>query len=409
MVSTLSWIDYDSTAQQRAQRILTLFREKDTRDELGFGPIRDAISDTLFPGTSIIHTRLRYMLFIPWMYRTLEEKHVASTRIGVYGRSEQLKLAERLKDNCPTELGIIGGDVGDRLKTLPSAIYWAGLGRWGLRLFPGTEGQYQRAVDSIYRRRQKSVASLAAAAEDGDDIGGLWELGAHTFHPGLPPVPGNFPDGATFRLTMEEARYLQERVRQACHGSLLADLLTSPSAVSIRAPWEHPQLAGFRVEQRELLRHGRMFSFVAHGAAILYNLMLAELIDDAEKIDEIHQAGQDWLDGVEVTTGELSAWASDLNRFWATVKDRGHDIHPRAETFVEHWVAAILHHREQVFESQESRALVRDREIEKKRANSRFTNARVRDQWGGRSGMRPMVYRWPLVQSYVADMAEAMK
>ena len=47
--------------------------------------------------------------------------------------------------------------------------------------------------------------------------------------------------------------------------------------------------------------------------------------------------------------------------------------------------------------------------IEKKKANSRFTNSRVRDQWGGSSGMRPMVYRWPLVQSYVSDMAAAVR
>ena len=47
MPSTLSWIDFDSAAQQRAQRILTLFKERDTRDELGFGSIRDAISDSL--------------------------------------------------------------------------------------------------------------------------------------------------------------------------------------------------------------------------------------------------------------------------------------------------------------------------------------------------------------------------
>ena len=76
--------------------------------------------------------------------------------------------------------------------------------------------------------------------------------------------------------------------------------------------------------------------------------------------------------------------------------------------FVEEWVAATLEHREQIFDSPAARHLVRSREIEKKKANSRFTNSRVRDQWGGRSGMRPMIYRWPLVQSYIKDMAEAL-
>ena len=156
MPSTLSWIDFDSEAQQRAQRILALFKERDTRDELGFGPIRDAISDSLFPGTSIIHTRLRYMLFIPWAYTSLEAKGVSSQKIRDRVRWEQLRLSVKLKQNAPGEFGVIGGDVGDKLKTLPSAIYWSGLGRWGVRVFPGTEGQYQRALNEIYRRRKKA-------------------------------------------------------------------------------------------------------------------------------------------------------------------------------------------------------------------------------------------------------------
>ena len=409
MPSSISWIDFDSEAQQRAQRILTLFKERDTRDELGFGPIRDAISDGLFPGTSIIHTRLRYMLFIPWMYREQEEKHVSSARVREYARWEQLKLAAILKENCPDELGIIGGDVGDKLKTLPSAIYWSGLGRWGIRVYPGTEGQYQRALDEIYRRRKRTKASLSSAAEDGDDVGGLWELGAHTFHPGLPPVPTDFPDNATFDLSRDEARYLQERVRQSCPGSLLSDLLAEPTAVTVQAPWEHPYIAGFRPEQRELVRHARLFSLVTNGAAILYNLLLAEIIDDEDKTADIREAGEVWLQRLNAEVSDVAEWASAFPAFWAAVQDRGHEIGPRIMIFVEQWVQSVLEHRDAVFDADEPRQLVRNREIEKKKANSRFTNARVRDQWGGSSGMRPMVYRWPLVQSYAADMAKALK
>lgn len=40
-------------------RILAQFKERDTRDELGLGSLRDAIADLLFPGTSTIQTRLR--------------------------------------------------------------------------------------------------------------------------------------------------------------------------------------------------------------------------------------------------------------------------------------------------------------------------------------------------------------
>lgn len=409
MPSSLSWIDYDSEAQQRAQRILTLFKERDTRDELGFGPIRDAISDSLFPGTSILHTRLRYMLFIPWMYNVLEEKRVSSNKIREYGRWEQLHLAKRLKENAPGDLGIIGGDVGDKLKTLPSALYWSGLRRWGLLIYPGSEGQYQRAIDEIYRRRKRTKASLSSAAEDGDDVGGLWEIGAHTYHPGLPAVPSGFPDDVTFKLTRAEARYLQERVRQSCPGSLLAELLVNPAEVSIDAPWEHPNMAGFRSEQRDLLRHAHMFSTITHGAALLYSLMLAEILDSDEWVASHRASAEIWIDEISARKTEITDWGNDLSAFWLTVQDRGHAIGPRTMAFVEQWVGLLLDDHEGIFDSSNSRRLIREREIEKKKANSRFTNARVRDQWGGSSGLRPMVYRWPNIRNYVVDMAAAFR
>ena len=69
MPSTLTWLDHDPTARERSLRILALFRVRDSRDELGLGAIRDSFSDKLFPGTSTIQTRLRYMLFVPWVYQ----------------------------------------------------------------------------------------------------------------------------------------------------------------------------------------------------------------------------------------------------------------------------------------------------------------------------------------------------
>jgi hypothetical protein len=409
MPSSLSWIDFDSEAQQRAQRILTLFKERDTRDELGFGPIRDAISDSLFPGTSTIHTRLRYMLFIPWAYISLEAKGVSSKKISKRARTAQLQQAAALKENAPGENGVIGGDIGDKLKTLPSAIYWAGLGRWGLRVYPGTEGQYHRALDDVYRRRKKSAGNTSKALEDGDDIGGLWESGAHSFHPGLPDVPENFPEDLTFELDLIEARYLQERIRQSCPDSLLADLMASPVKVSTDYPWEHPHLADFRQEHQHLLWHGRHFSTVAHGAAILYNQLLAEKRADEMLLEQHCNTGHVWLSSLAQQADDVAEWANDLPAFWAAVKNRGYEIEPRTVIFVERWIELLLQYRDGIFDQRDAKKLIYEREIEKKRANSRFTNSRVLDQWGGSSGLTPMSYRWQIAQSYIADMAAAVK
>ncbi len=73
---SLTWIDHDAEARERSLRILALFQERESRDELGLGGIRDSFADRLFPGTSTIQTRLRYMLFVPWIYRELEQLRV---------------------------------------------------------------------------------------------------------------------------------------------------------------------------------------------------------------------------------------------------------------------------------------------------------------------------------------------
>jgi hypothetical protein len=65
-MSSLAWIDFDEAECQRAPRIMVLFQQRESRDELGLGAIRDSIAEHLFSGTSTIQTRLWYMLFIPW-------------------------------------------------------------------------------------------------------------------------------------------------------------------------------------------------------------------------------------------------------------------------------------------------------------------------------------------------------
>ena len=45
-------------------------------------------------------------------------------------------------------------------------------------------------------------------------------------------------------------------------------------------------------------------------------------------------------------------------------------------------------------DSPEARMLVEHRERQLKKGRSRFRNARAREQWSGRAGLRPMTYRW---------------
>ena len=110
----------------------------------------------------------------------------------------------------------------------------------------------------------------------------------------------------------------------------------------------------------------------------------------------------------EEQLGDITKWANDMPAFWSAVEDRGHDIPQRTMAFVEQWIELLIEHRGNLFDLDPAKRLIREREIDKKRRNSRFTNSRVRDQWGGSSGLVPMIYRWQIAQSYVSDMAAAV-
>src|SRR5215218_444766 len=127
--------------------VIDLLRHKETRDELGIGGVRDAFADMLFPGTSTIQTRARYFLFIPWIYRGLERKRVGSAQIAAEARKKEIALIRPLAKS-EDSAGNIGVSAGRSLKRLPSNIYWQGLRKWGILLFPGSQGQYHRALDS---------------------------------------------------------------------------------------------------------------------------------------------------------------------------------------------------------------------------------------------------------------------
>ena len=50
-MSQFAWLDYSEHERRKMLDIVDLFREHDTRDELGIGSVRDTFADLFFPGT----------------------------------------------------------------------------------------------------------------------------------------------------------------------------------------------------------------------------------------------------------------------------------------------------------------------------------------------------------------------
>jgi hypothetical protein len=68
-LSRHGWTYLSRDALLRGERQFSVAGEG-VRDEIGFLIIHQRYADCFFPGTSVLHTRLRYALFVPWIYQT---------------------------------------------------------------------------------------------------------------------------------------------------------------------------------------------------------------------------------------------------------------------------------------------------------------------------------------------------
>ena len=395
MSSSLTWLDQDAVARDRSLRILALFREKETRDELGIGGVRDAIADRLFPGTSTIQTRLRYMLLVPWIYQDLERRRVPVDRFAASARQAELALVQPLLD--AGEVGVFGAQVGTGLKRLPSSVYWAGLGAWGIRRFPGSQWEYHDTVDLLYERRRRK-------SQREDDDTDADARGTQTWHPRLPAPPEGFPVDLDLQVTADEASFLRDRIVACNPDSLLAWLALNGRVDSCTEPWLHHQAGQFPPAMRVLLGHARRFTDAVEGAARLYNLCLAEKRNDGA-LEEVHrQVLAEWRTRCDLSG--IAAWS--LDEFKREIQDQGHEITSRTWGFVKAWIDRVRATDGVVMDDAEGRRLVRDRERALKGQRSRFVNRGALAQWGGGSGTGRLVYRWPTARRFLDDLLPAL-
>ena len=129
MKPSLGWTFWSRADLRRIDKQLKADAQE-VRDELGFLLLHQAFADRFFPGTSVLQTRLRYVLFVPWIYwkvRAGKRRRGAEELISI----EQINLARRLKMAEPFD--VIGGDkVPEAAVQPPDHIYWNALRTWGI-------------------------------------------------------------------------------------------------------------------------------------------------------------------------------------------------------------------------------------------------------------------------------------
>jgi hypothetical protein len=394
LASTFSWLAYSEREQREAQDLASTLSEKETRDELGVGAIRDALADRLFPGTSTIQSRARYFLFVPWIFQLLEAESPGNSR----QRADSLerRLAATLR-RSPDTVGLVGGRTL-QVGRLPSSIYWNGLGVLRIRRYPLALGDYYRWLDDPHRK------SRVFTDDDGFPLQGevtsIWE--------DIPSAPTGFLDETHFSLTGEEAMFLLDRAEAATPDRVtyLGFLLRNGrSEARATYPWAYPWRAGERsrlpTPVREELEVAELFSLGHHGAALLFNLLIAEARADDVRIDEYRAAIAQWSDTTDLLAG------FDLARLWALMPRR--QVAERTRSFVEQWFQLVqASGGSAIAKDARARELVRQREMRLKGSvRSRIANP-FRIGWNGASGSGRLDYRWgSSVERIVLDVVEA--
>lgn len=396
-MSTFTWIDYSERQRRQMLEAIDMFRDKDTRDELGISGIRDTFSDMLFPGTGALQTRARYFFFIPWMYRAFEVARVPSSEIARKVRSFEIALIDRLAE-ADDHAGTIGIEARATLQRVPSSIYWNGLKMLGIRQFPGSQAEYQRNID-----RQ-----LAAGSPSRNDDGEVYGPTTRAWH-GLPAAPASFPGKASFVLTVPEARYLSGRVIENHRHSLFAFMLDR-GYVDADAPfaWEHPGAQGLPDALQRHMSHAQCISEVMNGAAILYNLYLAELDPRRDQvISDCTDLFEDWAVLIGKRSRELSTW--DRTDFWKLLLEREYVPSAATRMFVDEWCRRALSGDLQALRAAPgTRDLIFGREAQIKGALARSSNRQARGMWRGDAGLGRLDFRWSSARVILRDIAAAL-
>lgn len=395
MASSFGWLDTDSEQRRKMLEVVDLFKEQGTVDELGIGSIRDALSDAMFPGTSYLHTRLRYVLFVPWLLE--QAGHSGSpTQMSDEFRKLEYRLITSLLAGDERQ-GVIGNTARDRLKRMPSAMYWSALSAWGIRTA-------DFSADGFFRH-QYDHRALARRTVRADDPEARDQPPSTGLDPHIPRPPADLMKAASFALRPEDEQYLTDQIIASTGGSMLAWLVRNEPGVLTDYVWDLDNLADAPAQLRGLADHARRFHTVIHGAALTYNLLLARKSEQSDLASAYEVATGEWRNEL-VQTGALEGWST--SDWWATIRRQNPRIATLTVQFVDHW-RDLVEVDSDVANSSRAADLLAARERQIKGGRARLLNQAALDRWSGASGLGRHEFRWSVARRHLDDLYEARR
>lgn len=222
-------MSFNQEALNRANKVMKLLQGQGAIDELGLGRIRDAFSNTMFPGMSVLQTHAKYFLLMPALYSFLEKTRIADVRKArTIVRDQEIRMTYRLMDGSAKDTtGIIGADMLRRgegyVKYDPTYVYQAGMEIYGLIPRGGNIYATLAERSAIYQNSPKKHKGNDEAGDDSDDLPGnrqIYKVCGEDYD-------FSHREPLDIRLTRREAEFLKNQIIRNTQGSLLSYLLDS--------------------------------------------------------------------------------------------------------------------------------------------------------------------------------------
>lgn len=141
----IGFINFSQEELARKNKVLQMVRDQTAIDELGFGRIRDAFANMMFPGMSTLQRRAKYFAVMPSLYYQATKKHYNSVRdVRAQIVKWEIRLTDMLVNGAGNDenkkTGITGrsmltaakNDPSKFVKYDPTYIYMNGLRTFGM-------------------------------------------------------------------------------------------------------------------------------------------------------------------------------------------------------------------------------------------------------------------------------------
>lgn len=286
----IGFINFSQEELARKNKVLQMVRDQTAIDELGFGRIRDAFANMMFPGMSTLQRRAKYFAVMPSLFYQATKKSYNNVRdVREQIVKWEIRLTEMLVNGAGNDenkkTGITGrsmlaaakNDPGKFVKYDPTYIYMTGLRTFGM--VKGDIDIYRLIFErskQINQQKPKYKATEEGEISDSEDKEGFLQF--------IAPCKEKYDfEKGTFlplELTKKEAEYIKGHIVNSMKSmdSMLAYILRNnvevlPNYDDLGGVWQNMPKDFDKYMKQYLM--GQRFSHLAYVVQLRFNHIMA--------------------------------------------------------------------------------------------------------------------------------------